>query len=197
MAMFFTTRGYVFFVPHRRGQGRSPGPYILDQLKTAGSAAGRSLMLVKLHEAQLDDQLAALAYLKGLPFVNQGRLAVMGFSFGGIQTMLAAERGPGYRVAINCSGAAQTWNSSPDLQRRLIAATRKAAMPVFFLQGQNDYGLVPNRVLSEQVKAGGQSAESRVHPAHGISTQDGHDFWVCGVNIWGPDVMRFVEVYLN
>ena len=79
--------------------------------------------------------------------MNQGRLAVMGFSFGGIQTMLGAERGPGYRVAVNCSGAAQTWNSSPDLQRRLIAATRKAAMPVFFLQGQNDYGLVPNRVL--------------------------------------------------
>jgi dienelactone hydrolase len=169
----------------------------MDQLKTAGSAAGRSLMLVKLHEAQLGDQLAALAYLKGLPFVNQGRLAVMGFSFGGIQTMLAAERGPGHRVGVNCSGAAQTWNSSPDLQRRLIAAARKAAMPVFFLQAQNDYDLVPNRVLSEQVKAGGQSAESRVYPAYGISTQDGHDFCVRGVNIRGPDVMRFIEVYLN
>ena len=197
VAMFFITRGYVFFVPHRRGQGRSPGPYIMDQLKTAGSAAGQSLMLVKLHEAQLGDQLAALAYLKGLPFVNQGRLAVMGFSFGGIQTMLAAERGPGYRVAVNCSGAAQTWNSSPDLQRRLITSARKAAMPVFFLQAQNDYDLVPNRVLSEQIKAGGQSAESRVYPAYGISTQDGHDFCVRGVNIWGPDVMRFIEVYLN
>jgi len=56
---------------------------------------------------------------------------------------------------------------------------------------------VPNRVLSEQVKAGGQSAESRVYPAYGVSTQDGHDFCVRGVNIWGPDVMRFIEVYLN
>ena len=79
----------------------------------------------------------------------------------------------------------------------MIAAARKAAMPVFFLQAQNDYDLVPNRVLSEQVKAGGQSAESRVYPAYGISTQDGHDFCVRGVNIWGPDVMRFIEVYLN
>ena len=67
-------------------------------------------MLVKLHEAQLQDQLAALAYLKSLAFVDQRRLAVMGFSFGGIQTMLAVEQGPGYRVAVNCSGAAQTWN---------------------------------------------------------------------------------------
>ncbi len=197
VAAFFVTRGYVFFVPHRRGQGRSPGPYIMDQLKTAGSVAERSLMLVKLHEAQFGDQLAALTYLKRLPFVDQRRLTVMGFSFGGIQTMLAAGRGSGYRVAVNCSGAAQTWSSSPDLQRRLIAAARTAAMPVFFLQAQNDYDLTPNRVLSEQVKASGKRAESRVYPAHGISAQDGHGFCVRGVNVWGPDAVRFIEAHLK
>jgi carboxymethylenebutenolidase len=197
VAAYFVTRGYVFFVPHRRGQGRSPGPYIMDQLKTAGSAAARSMMLVKLHEAHLSDQLAALTYLRGLPFVDQHRLTVMGFSFGGIQTMLAVERGPGYRVAVNCSRAAQTWSSSPDLQRRLIAAARRAAMPVFFLQAQNDYDLTPNRVLSDEVKASGKRAESRVYPAHGSSAQDGHRFCVSGVNVWGPDVARFIEAQLK
>lgn len=197
VAPFFVARGYVFFVPHRRGQGRSPGPYIMDQLKTAGSAAERSLMLVRLHEAQLRDQLAALTYLKSLPFVDQGRLAVMGFSFGGIQTMLAVERGLGYRVAVNCSGAAQTWNSSPDLQRRLIAAARGAAMPVFFLQAQNDHDLTSNRVLSAQVKASGKRAESKVYPPYGFGAQGGHSFCVRGVQIWGPDVLRFVEAHLQ
>jgi carboxymethylenebutenolidase len=197
VAAFFATRGYVFFVPHRRGQGRSPGPYIMDQLKTASSAAARSMMLVKLHEAHLSDQLAALTYLRGLRFVDQRRLTVMGFSFGGIQTMLAVERGPGYRVAVNCSGAAQTWSSSPDLQRRLIAAARRAAMPVFFLQAQNDYDLAPNRVLSAEVKASGKPTESRVYPAHGVSAQDGHSFCVRGVNVWGPDVARFIEAHLK
>jgi carboxymethylenebutenolidase len=197
VATFFVTRGYVFFVPHRCGQGRSPGPYIMDQLKTAGSAAARSMMLVKLHEAHLSDQLAALTYLRGLPFVDQRKLAAMGFSFGGIQTMLAVERGLGYRVAVNCSGAAQTWSGSPDLQRRLIAAARRAAMPVFFLQAQNDYDLMPNRVLSDEVKASGKQAESRVYPAQGISAQDGHRFCVRGVNVWGPDVARFIEAHLK
>lgn len=197
VAPFFVSRGYVFFVPHRRGQGRSPGPYIMDQLKTAGSPSDRSLMLVKLHEAQLGDQLAALTYLKSLPFVDQGRLAVMGFSFGGIQTMLAVERGPGYRVAVNCSGAAQSWSRSPDLQRRLIAAARRAAIPVFFLQAQNDYDLMPNRVLSEQVKASGKRVESRVYPAFGLGAQGGHGFCVRGANIWGPDVVRFIEAHLK
>jgi dienelactone hydrolase len=154
-------------------------------------------MLVRLHEAHFSDQLAALTYLRGLPSVDQRRLTVMGFSFGGIQTMLAVGRGPGYRVAVNCSGAAQTWSSSPDLQRRLITAARGAAMPVFFLQAQNDYDLTPNRVLSEQVRASGQRTESRVYPAHGISAQDGHRFCVRGVNVWGPDVARFIEAHLK
>ena len=62
----------------------------MDQLNAAGSPAERSRMLVKLHEVQLRDQLAALSYLKGLSFVDPQRLAVMGASFGGIQTINAS-----------------------------------------------------------------------------------------------------------
>ena len=37
VAPYFVNKGYVFFVPHRRGQGRSPGPYIMDELSMTGS----------------------------------------------------------------------------------------------------------------------------------------------------------------
>jgi carboxymethylenebutenolidase len=46
VAPYFVNHGYVFFVPHRRGQGRSPGAYIVDQLNAAASPAQRSRMLV-------------------------------------------------------------------------------------------------------------------------------------------------------
>lgn len=197
VAPFFVARGYVFFVPHRRGQGRSPGRYIMDQLNAAGSPAQRNQMLVKLHETQLQDQLAALAYLKNLAFVDPRRIAAIGFSFGGIQTMLAAERGDGYRVAVNCSGAAETWGKSPDLQRRLTLAARHATIPVFFMQAKNDYDLTPNRVLSEQVKIGGQPVESKVYPPYGNSAKDGHSFCVRGVNVWGPDALKFIELHMK
>jgi dienelactone hydrolase len=141
IAPYFVSRGYVFFVPHRRGQGRSPGPYIMDQLNAAVSPAQRSRMLVALHEVQLQDQLAALAYLRSLTDVDQNRLVVMGASFGGILTMLAVERRSGYRVAVSCSAAAQTWRESPHLRARLTAAASKATIPVFFLQAENDYDL--------------------------------------------------------
>src|SRR5581483_7920261 len=35
LARFYTQKSYVFFVPHRRGQGRSPGNYIQDLIAQA------------------------------------------------------------------------------------------------------------------------------------------------------------------
>ncbi len=196
VAPYFVSRGYVFFVPHRRGQGRSPGPYIMDELN-ALSRDNRNRMLVELHEIHLQDQFAGLEYLKGLAFVDRNRIAVMGFSFGGIQTMLAVERGPGYRVAVNCSGAAESWRGSSSLQARLTAAARKASMPVFFLQAENDHDLTPNRVLSEEVRKSGNPVEAKVYPAFGSGPRDGHSFCVRGTETWGPDVLKFIETYLQ
>jgi carboxymethylenebutenolidase len=197
VAPYFVSRGYVFLVPHRRGQGRSPGAYIMDQLNAATSGAQRSRMLVALNEVHLQDQLAALVYLRSLSYVDQNRLVVMGASFGGIQTMLAVERGSGYRVAVNCSGAAITWSGSPDLRARLTAAASKATMPVFFLQAENDYDLTPNRVLSEEVRKAGKSVATKIYPAFGSSAQEGHSFCWRGTNIWGPDVLKFIEANLK
>jgi carboxymethylenebutenolidase len=121
----------------------------------------------------------------------------MGFSFGGIQTMLAVERGPGYRVAVNCSGAAETWRGSSALRSRLIDAASKATMPVFFLQAENDHDLTPNRVLSEEVRKAGKPVEAKVYPPFGSGPREGHSFCVRGTETWGPDVLKFIERHLK
>jgi dienelactone hydrolase len=199
VAPYFVSKGYVFFVPHRRGQGRSPGPYIMDELSMTGSRLSdeRGRREIELHETHLEDQLAALEYLQNLTFIDRNRIAVMGFSFGGIQTMLAVERGPGYRVAVNCSGAAETWRGSSALRSRLTAAASKATMPVFFLQAENDHDLTPNRVLSEEVRKAGQPEEAKVYPPFGSGPRECHSFCVRGTETWGPDVLKFIERHLK
>jgi carboxymethylenebutenolidase len=37
VAPYFVSKGFVFFVPHRRGQGHSPGPYIREETNKAES----------------------------------------------------------------------------------------------------------------------------------------------------------------
>jgi len=66
LAAFYTAHSYVFFVPHRRGQGRSPGNYIQDEIAQAapGERAGHT---VELLQAQVDDVVAGLNFLKSQP----------------------------------------------------------------------------------------------------------------------------------
>jgi dienelactone hydrolase len=193
LAVPFVQQGYVFFAPNRRGHGRSPGTYILDVLNSLKGAEW-SRALVKLHEEQLSDQLSGVVFLKTQAFVDANRIGVFGWSFGGIQTMLAVERAnAGYRAAVNCAGAAQTWAASSDLQARLTAAARNAVMPVLFMQAQNDYSLTALQVLSEEMRKAGKPYEVKVFPAFGSSNQDGHNFCAQGAGVWGADVFDFLS----
>jgi carboxymethylenebutenolidase len=194
---FFVANGYVLFVPHRRGQGRSPGGYIMDALRSS-TATVRGRVMVGLLEEQQQDVVAALGYLKNLPYVNAKRIAVAGCSFGGIQTMLSAERDLGLRAAIPFAPAAQTWSGTPEIQTRMIAAARRATVPVFLIQAQNDYDLGPTQVLSKEMEAAGKSYKSVVYPPYGTSAADGHGgFCFKGVEAWGKDVLAFLATALN
>jgi dienelactone hydrolase len=148
LAPLFLNQGYVLFIPHRRGQGRSPGEYVMDQLDRAnqsGGAQARSRKLVELMELHLEDQIAALNYLKTLPEVDPQRIVVAGCSFGGIQTVLMAEKGLGLRAAVDFAGAAQNWEHSPDLRSRMTRAVQHSQMPIFFMQAKNDYDISPSQ----------------------------------------------------
>jgi len=193
----FTARGWTFFMPYRRGQGLSAkaGPYIGDEIDAAerkdGFRASMETMVRLLEHDHLDDQLAALAWLKAQSFVQSNRIAVAGNSFGGIQSVLGAERG-GYCAAIDSAGAAMTWARAPELQERLLRAVRNARVPIFFFQAENDFDLAPSRVLSAAMKDAGKPFEVKIYPPFGSSTMQGHGLGYFGSRVWSDDVFRFL-----
>lgn len=198
LGKFFVSRGYVFFIPHRRGQGRSAdaGPYIMELLQGEGRERGaeaRNSKLVRLMEVHLQDQLAALSYVQSLPFVDAKRIAVMGCSFGGIQTVLAAERARGIRAAVDFAGGAENWESSGDLRNRMTLAVRNATVPVLFVQAEGDYDLAPSRYLAKEMDKAGKQHDLRIYPKFGKTRQENHEFCVHGAGIWGPEVIAFIE----
>lgn len=132
LAEFYISHGFVFFLPHRRGQGRSPGTYIMDEIH--GSDAGPTAA-VQAQEVANEDVVAALAWLRAQREVDANRLVVSGCSFGGIQTLLAAEKGLGARAFVSFAPAAKAWGNAV-LEQRLKNAVRHAKAPVFILPTQ-------------------------------------------------------------
>lgn len=194
----FVARGWVFFMPYRRGQGlsRAAGPYIEDEVRAArdrgGKEAATRKQLELLNGEHLDDQLAALSWLRRAPFVRGDRVATAGNSYGGIEALLGAERGD-YCAAIDAAGAAQSWAESAELRARLLTAAKGARAPVFFFQAANDFDLSPSQELSAAMQAAGKRSEVRIYPPFGNSAADGHSFPYRGPALWVDDALRFIE----
>jgi carboxymethylenebutenolidase len=196
----FASHGWVFFGPYRRGQGLSAdaGPYIGDQIKAAsksgGDPAAAATTVRLLKTDHLNDQFAALAWLRKQSFVQSNRIAVAGNSFGGIETVLGVERG-GYCAGIDSAGGAQSWSQAPELQALMTSAVRNAKAPIFFFQAANDFDLSPSKTLSSEMNATGKTYKRKIYPAYGDSPQDGHSFGYFGSEIWTEDVFGFLNQY--
>ena len=192
LGRFYTGRGYVFFIPHRRGQGRSPGTYIGDEL-AATLAPSRPARQIALLEAQVDDVLAALTFLEAQPYVARDRVAMSGCSYGGIETLLAGERKPHVIALVPFAPGAESWSSNSGLQARLLRAVAAAAVPLFLLQAQNDYNLAPSNVLGPAVRKHGPPSAAKIYPPFGASNADGHyGFCATATGVWGDDVLAFL-----
>jgi len=194
----FAERGWVFFMPYRRGQGLSAkaGSYIGDEIADArrrgGTQEGAAVMVRLLSTDHLQDQLAALQWLKSQKFVQGGHVAVAGNSFGGIEAVLGAAQVP-YCAAVDASGGAESWGVAPGLQVLMKAAVRKSNAPILFFQAQNDLDLSPSKVLFAEMKQAGKEAELKIYPPFGLSSRDGHSFAYLGSATWFSDVFAFVQ----
>lgn len=198
IARTYLPRGYALFLPHRRGHGLSPGEYIVEQQESIAASetdpARRSAKIVALQDAHLEDTLAAIAWVAQQPFVDRSRVAVSGASFGGIQTVLAAERESAAGAFVAFAPAAMSWRGNPALRDRLVAAAARAKKPLLVLQAENDYDIGPSKALGEALAKAGGLSQAKVFPAYGSSAAEGHGAFASrGGDVWGPDVFGFLD----
>jgi carboxymethylenebutenolidase len=196
VAAIFVPAGYVVFAPMRRGHGYSEGEYIQDLLQSEnrrGQDAVHRILVEQMEGPQLDDQLAGQAFVKSLPYVDKTRLVVAGWSYGGIQTLLAAERGAGYRAAVAISPAAESWAARKPLQDRLIKAVGRINIPVFIIQPQKDANVTPGYTLGLEFQRQGKPYGLEIFPPFGPEDETGHCFGGAkGMHIWAQDALRFI-----
>jgi dienelactone hydrolase len=151
-------------------------------------------MVHLLETQQLQDQMAALAWLEKQPFAKGEPVAVMGNSFGGVETVLGASNSR-YCAAIDAAGGAESWGKAPALQRLMLGAVRRAKIPILFIQARNDYTVAPSEVLYKEMDKVGKSAAIRIFPTFGTSAVEGHSFAWRGGKVWASTVFPFLDKY--
>jgi len=195
----FARHGYICLFVFRRGsalsadQGRTAAARMDSALAAGGQEARNRLQLGLLETDHLSDALAGLAFLRALPDVDTRRVVVVGHSFGASLALLIAERDTALRGAVLFSGSAASWEHSPPLRARLLAAARRTTMPVFFIQAANDYSTAPARELSAAMAQFGKPHQVKIYPPVGETAQEGHDFLYRRIDVWEPDVFAFLD----
>ena len=194
----FASHGYLFLYLFRRGAGLSAdqGTNSFDlmngELAANGLDARNALQLQLLENRELSDSLSGLAFLRALPEVNSRAVAAIGHSFGGSLTLLLAEREPTLRAIVVFSGAGYSWDRSPKLRARLLAAVARIAAPVFFIHAANDYSVAPGQALDAHLRQLGKPHRLKIYPPVGHTADEGHDLVYLGVSTWERDVFAFL-----
>lgn len=156
-ARVFAARRWILFAPYRRRQGLSAaeGPVIEDEIaaarRTGGLPAAAATMIQLPGTDHLNDQLAALAWLKTQDFVAPDRIAVRVIRSAGWRACWAPSEGatvPPWTLLRRgkldaVPRVAGSYNSR---------CAKLAPPPGFLFRAANDYDLSPSRELSAAMR---------------------------------------------
>lgn len=175
LATYLVPKGYIVFVPFRRGHGeddagpdpdpnKSTGTYIEDEV-AACPTSDPSCTRTQLLTDQADQEVAAAyEYLKARADVKDDAIAVMGSSYGGRVTVLFNRIDHGQQATVAFSPASQAWSDAQtptSIQTALLDAAADAQTPTFYLQAKWDYDTRPTIDLAYAQHYGGSD------PQHG------------------------------
>jgi dienelactone hydrolase len=192
-----TRAGYVVLVPERRGYGKSDGAMWRDETQRDPSR------LVPRLQEEVDDVLAAIDYLRTQPFADTKRMGIMGWSFGGIVTMLATSRSSAFLVAVDQAGGSLSWDANAPLRSALISAAGKSKTPTLFLVAKNDRTTAAVTTLAAIFERRSLPHRLVIYdqfnpPVAGHADAPGHlIFSMYGASIWAGDVVEFLNRYLK
>ena len=188
--------GYAYFFPNRAGYGNSQGVPLSEEVTAERGAPGHDEQITARLGRECDDVIAALDFVADLPEIDGGRIGVMGSSLGGILSLLAIERDPRWRCAVDFSGGASQWAKHPKCREMILEAARNIDAPVFLIQPENDFNIAPTREIADLLSGLGRPYEARIFPAWGVNANEAHRFATTGSQIWGPYVQPFLAKYL-
>jgi dienelactone hydrolase len=188
-----TSAGYVVLVPERRGYGESDGRTFREEV---GTDAGE--VFVNRLQDETGDVLAALDYLKTLPFADMTRVGIMGWSLGGIISVFAASRSSAFNVVVDQAGAALTWDRNARLREELVKAVGQIKVPILAMDAENDRTTEAVKAVVREAQKHNVTAKLMIYPPYTPPEPPGKIapghliFGIAGAHIWENDVRAFL-----
>jgi dienelactone hydrolase len=196
LPLLFASWGYACLFPHRHGYGLSPGPDWRSECPGRPFTRRYNASIVARLEREAQDVMAAFAYASKLATIDSTRIAFMGSSFGGTNTLLAAEAESRARCALAFASAAMNWDRNPLIAQRLLNAVAKIRAPLFLAQARNDFSIKPTQAMEKRLRRTGQTFVAKIYPPFGATAMEGHFLAGRGAQIWSEDVRRFLKEHL-
>lgn len=188
--------GIASFLPHRHGYGNSPGPGWREEANAPFGTDEYDAQVSARLDRESNDVLAAFDCVAAMKEIRTDHIGVMGSSFGGTNTLLAAAKSDRFTCAIDFAGAAMNWDNTPKLRELMLGAAQRVKMPLFLIQAENDYSIRPTKEIAASLAGNGRVVWSKIYPAYGFLPWEGHLFESTAQHIWAADIRRFLELYL-
>ena len=166
---------------------------LLDQRGSSGYGRGfRNAAVGAWGTKTFDDVLVGAEFVKSQPFVDASRVGVMGLSFGGYQSLLAATKTPGtFRAVVDLMGPTDrrppfsnrnsvfhigaTPQENPALYDRVspLTSVKDLRDPLLIIHSDQDRNVAPAQtsVLVDELQRQGKPYELRIYrdEAHGLA----------------------------
>ena len=195
IARLLVPAGYALLVPERRGYGKSEGRSFAEEI-----GQDRGPRFIARHRSEAGDINAAAEFVLARPGsrLDPRRVVIMGWSFGGIVTTVAAGLSERYAGVIVQAPGALNWDRSADMRAALTAAAAKIRVPVWCAVAENDATTESARAICAAAKAAGARTTLTVYPPFTAVTvrpggSPGHAlFSPAGVPLWEKDALAFL-----
>jgi carboxymethylenebutenolidase len=192
VSRILTDAGYVVLVPFRRGYTGSEGPSRVDQVTADPGTPAHGAQVCQRLAEESSDVLSALAFVRELPDVDPDRVAVMGSSYGGINSILAAARDTGLRACVSFAAAAMSWGPVPEIRDFLIGRLGSIRCPLLLLQASNDFDTTPSERMAQRCEELGVNCVRHMFGPYGANEMEAHLLWTSGTSVWTPVVLPFL-----
>jgi dienelactone hydrolase len=200
VARILVPAGYALLVPERRGYGRSEGRPFSQEI-----GQDRGPRFVARQQAEATDVNAAVESLLARPesAIDRKRIAVIGYSFGGIVTTLAASRSTQYAAVVLQAPGALNWNRSAEMRKTLLEAATRIRVPTLCAVAENDATTESARQLCAAANGNGAKTTLKIYPPFTggqgrPGNPPGHNlFGRAGASIWTKDLLTFLDMQLR